>query len=255
MCPLSNRLGLWFQIVFSVVILPFPFYSVRILAILWGLCLPAISRELFFCSSSILFNVHSFYSVHLLLPSIFCGLLYEFNLSSRLVEFILVLDHNGSVFRTMRRINIYCSDYYSRMCNFLSINNINRSVKILCIPNIYRNHLVTERPLIAYNRLTSGQTGHLLQAFSNLQNFSYVHVNLVVVLICLDNKPFISVLLNNTLSSSVYVASVIDQWHSVWSRENRSDGRITCLLATSSYKNLTWIDWSSAETARRLIEH
>jgi len=77
------------------------------------------------------------------------------------------------------------------MCNFLSINNFNPSVKILFIQNICRIHLATERPLIAYNRLTTintpGRTGHLLQAFSNLHNFSCVHVNLVIVLICLDN--------------------------------------------------------------------
>jgi hypothetical protein len=74
---------------------------------------------------------------------------------------------------------------------FKNINNINGSVKILFIQNIYRNHLATERPLIAYNRLTtintSGRTGHLLQAFSSLHNFSCVHVNLVIVLICLDD--------------------------------------------------------------------
>jgi hypothetical protein len=137
-----------------------------------------------FCSTWILS------SVRLLLPCIFCGLLYEFSLRSRLAEFFLVLDHNGSVFRTTRRINIYCSDYFSRVCNFSSINK-NRSVKITYMQNIYRNHLATERPLIAYSRLTtintSGRTGHLLQAFSNLYNFSCVHVNLVIDLICLDN--------------------------------------------------------------------
>jgi len=114
-------------------------------------------------------------------------------------------------------INIYCSDCFSHMCNFLSINNINRSVKILYIQNIYRNHLATERSLIAYNRLTtintSGRTGHLLQALSNQHNFYCVHANLVIVLICLDNYPFISVLFNSTLRCSDYVTSVIDQWH------------------------------------------
>lgn len=39
-------------------------------------------------------------------------------ISEAVAEFILVLDHNGSVCRTMRRINIYCSDYFSRVCNF-----------------------------------------------------------------------------------------------------------------------------------------
>ena len=135
MCPMSKLSGLRFLMVFSVVILLFPFYSVHILVIIRGLCLPAMPRALLLCSS-LFCSMWILSTVRLLFPCIFCDLFYEFNLRSRSAEFVLVLDHNGSVFRTMGRVNVFCSDYFSRMCSFLRIKNW--CVKILYIQTICR---------------------------------------------------------------------------------------------------------------------